>query len=247
MTLSYTWDSTEESVSVRYLTVFAGVFCCRTPGIKSNLVFPYCSPHSAAPMFVPLFLLAQFILPFFFRFPPFTAYGFTLQFVLFMLQFQCLLCLCTNPWLLQLTVDLPLHPFRIYLPLLNSFGFDGWAKFHLAPIFEQEIPYLIVLWFRPKSNFTNLIPITVNTRVDPDPKWIFKEYRQGTSYHYKAFSSSENWVEKESNHSNSARYKRRCWSKIVRPTKGMSAYCCAYPSFFSADVKILFRSLRTRA
>ena len=177
MPLSYTWDSIEESVSVRYLTVFAGVFCCRTLGIKSNLGFPCCSLHSAAPMFVPLFLLAQFILPFFFCFPLLTAYGFTLQFVLFMLQFQCLLCLCPNPGLLQLAVDLPLHPFGIYLPLLNSFGFDRWAEFQLAPIFEQEIPYLIVLWLRSKSNFANLIAIIVNTLVDPDPKWIFKEYR----------------------------------------------------------------------
>ena len=150
MTLSCTWDSTEESVSVRYLTVFAGAFCCHTPGIKSNLVFPCCSLHSAAPMFVPLFLLAQFILPFFFRFPLFTAYGFTLQFVLFMLQFQCLLCLCPNPRILQLTVDLPLHPFGIYLPLLNSFGFDRWAEFQLAPIFEQKIPYLKSFGSAPK-------------------------------------------------------------------------------------------------
>ena len=177
MTLSCTWDSTEESVSVRYLTVFAGVFCCHTPGIKSNLVFPYCSPLSAAPMFVSLFLLAQFILPFFFLFPLLTTYGFALQFVLFMLQFQCLLCLCPNPRLLQLTMDLPLHPFRIYLPLLNSFSFDGWAEFQLAPIFEQEIPYLIVLWFRPKSFFFKRLSIAVNSLGDPDPKWIFKEYR----------------------------------------------------------------------
>lgn len=177
MTLSCTWDSIKESVSAQYLPLFAGVFCCRTPGIKSNLGFPCCSPLSAAPMFVPLFLLAQFILPFFFRFPLLTTYSFTLQFVLFMLQFQCLLCLCPNPRLLQLTMDLPLHPFRIYLPLLNSFSFDGWAEFQLAPIFEQEIPYLIVLRLSSKSNFANLIPITINTLVDPDSKWIFKEYR----------------------------------------------------------------------
>ena len=163
MTLSCTWDSTEESVSVRYLTVFAGVFYCRTLGIKSNLVFPYCSPHSAAPMFVPLFLLAQFILPLFFRFPLFTAYGFALQFVLFMLQFQCLLCLCPNPRLLQLTVDLPLHSFGIYLPLLNSFGFDWWAEFQLTPIFEQEMLDL----FRFPSRLIHLILQCRDSLLEP--------------------------------------------------------------------------------
>ena len=61
------------------------------------LPLPALSLIHISPMFVPLFLLAQFILPFFFRFPLFTAYTFTLQFILFMLQFKRLLCLCTNP------------------------------------------------------------------------------------------------------------------------------------------------------
>ena len=39
-------------------------------------------------MFVPLFLLAQFILLFFFLFPLLTTYGFTLQFVLFISAFS---------------------------------------------------------------------------------------------------------------------------------------------------------------
>ena len=90
------------------------------------------------------FLLPAVKLQLLFRVPLFAGACFSFQLLFLPLQLQCLLCLCPNSGLLQLTVDLPLHSFGIDFSLHGYFGLDWGTKFQLVPILQQKLIDLIV-------------------------------------------------------------------------------------------------------
>ena len=74
----------------------------------------------------------------------FTALGFTFQLTLLMLEFQRLLCLCANAFILQLTLNFALHSFGIEFSLYGYFSLDWGTEFQLMPILQQKLIDLIV-------------------------------------------------------------------------------------------------------
>ena len=74
----------------------------------------------------------------------FTALGFTFQLTLLMLEFQRLLCLCANAFILQLTLNFALHSFGIEFSLYEYFSLDWGTEFQLMPILQQKLIDLIV-------------------------------------------------------------------------------------------------------
>ena len=77
----------------------------------------------------------------------FTALGFTFQLTLLMLEFQRLLCLCANAFILQLTLNFTLHSFGIEFSLYGYFSLDWGTEFQLMPILQQKLIDLIVFGF----------------------------------------------------------------------------------------------------
>lgn len=77
----------------------------------------------------------------------FTALGFPFQLTLLMLEFQRLLCLCANAFILQLTLNFALHSFGIEFPLYGYFSLDWGTEFQLMPILQQKLIDLIVFGF----------------------------------------------------------------------------------------------------
>ena len=73
-----------------------------------------------------------------------TALGFPFQLTLLMLEFQRLLCLCANAFILQLTLDLALHSFGIDFSLYGYLGLDWRTEFQLVPILQQKLVDLII-------------------------------------------------------------------------------------------------------
>ena len=68
----------------------------------------------------------------------FTALGFTFQLTLLMLEFQRLLCLCANAFILQLALDLTLHTFGVDFSLYGYFGLDWGLNFSLCQFFDRN-------------------------------------------------------------------------------------------------------------
>lgn len=62
------------------------------------------------------FFLPQFKLAFFLSFPLFTGTGFAFGFYLLLLKLQSLLRLCSNPVVLQMFLNVPLHSLGIDAP-----------------------------------------------------------------------------------------------------------------------------------
>ena len=76
-------------------------------------------------MLLPFLLLTQRVPPVLFRFPLLPLPGFPLKARLLPLELQRLLRLGADAPVPQLVVDLPLHPFGIYLP--GPFPLAAWA------------------------------------------------------------------------------------------------------------------------
>ena len=87
-------------------------------------------PYSKLAVLLRLFLLAALSVPF--------------QLTLLMLELQCLLCLCSNAFILQLTLNFALHSFGIDFSLYDYFGLDRGTEFQFMPILQQKIIDLIL-------------------------------------------------------------------------------------------------------
>lgn len=74
----------------------------------------------------------------------FTALGFPFQLTLLMLEFQRLLCLCANAFILQLTLNFALHSFGIEFQLYGYFSLD-WGTGPAAQAAISSLRYAL-LW-----------------------------------------------------------------------------------------------------
>ena len=97
---------------------------------SSVLSFLLFLPYGKLTVFLSFFLL--------------TALGFPFQLTLFMLEFQGLLCLCANAFILQLTLNFALHSFGIDFSLYDYFDLDRGTEFQFMPILQQKIIDLIL-------------------------------------------------------------------------------------------------------
>lgn len=88
---------------------------------SSVLGFLLYLPYGKLAVFLRLFLL--------------TARGFPFQLTLLMLEFQRLLRLCVNAFILQLALDFALHTLGIDFSLYGYFRLDWKTEFQLVPIF----------------------------------------------------------------------------------------------------------------
>ena len=97
---------------------------------SSVLGFLFFLPDGKLAVFLRLFLL--------------TALDFPFQLTLLMLEFQRLLRLCSNAFILQLALNFALHTFRIDFSLYDHFGLDRGTEFQLVPILQQKLIDLVI-------------------------------------------------------------------------------------------------------
>ena len=81
-------------------------------------------PYGKLAVFLRLFLLAALGVPF--------------QLTLLMLKLQRLLCLCSNAFILQSTLNFALHSFGIDFSLYGYFGLDWGLNFSLCQFFDRN-------------------------------------------------------------------------------------------------------------
>ena len=118
---------------------------------SSVLGFLLFLPYGKLAVFLRLFLL--------------TTLGFPFQLTLLMLELQCLLCLCSNAFILQLALDLTLHTFGVDFSLYGYFGLDWGTEFQLVPILRQKLIDLVIFWLGAKRDFAYLIPNVIRSLV----------------------------------------------------------------------------------
>ena len=108
-------------------------------GHKIHSIFMLSSSVLGFLLFLPYGKLAVFL-----RLFLLTALGFPFQLTLLMLEFQRLLRLCSNAFILQLALNFALHTFRIDFSLYGYFGLDWGTEFQLVPILQQKLVDLII-------------------------------------------------------------------------------------------------------
>ena len=129
-------------------------------GHKIHSIFMLSSSVLSFLLFLPYGKLAVFL-----RLFLLTTLGFPFQLTLLMLEFQRLLRLCSNAFILQLALNFTLHTFRIDFSLYGYFGLDWGTEFQLVPILQQKLIDLVIFGLGTKSDFAYLVLTVIRSFV----------------------------------------------------------------------------------